>query len=31
MFTDQIQFMYKQFSAYIQLLYGLQYPLGNLS
>ena len=25
------QAMYKQFSAYIQLLYGLQFSLGNLS
>jgi hypothetical protein len=25
------QTMYKQFSAYIQLLYGLQFSLGNLS
>jgi hypothetical protein len=25
MFTDQVYFIYKQFSAYIQLLYGLQF------
>jgi hypothetical protein len=29
MYRDQVHFMYKQFSAYNQLLYGLQFSLGN--
>ncbi len=29
MYTDQVNFMWKQFSAYIQLLYGLQFFPGD--